>query len=94
MAQRALTPSELAQLPPLLAELAPLLHSKRLNAKRVNEQIELLLQPSPLAHAYAPVASAVRQLKFAEALNALQQFEREHAATASNATTSPTGAQI
>ena len=94
VAQRALTPSELAQLPPLLAELAPLLHSKRLNAKRVNEQIELLLQPSPLAHAYAPVASAVRQLKFAEALSALQQFEREHAATASNATTSPTGAQI
>jgi hypothetical protein len=76
-APQPLAASDLAQLAPLLAELAQLLKGKRLAAKRVNEGIELLLQPSTLASAYAPVAAAVRQLRFAEALAALQQFEQD-----------------
>ncbi|SEQ40418.1 ATP-binding protein [Giesbergeria anulus] len=62
------------QLHQLLAELEPLLQANRLAAKRTSEEIELLLQGSALASAFAPVSIAVRRLQFKPALEALLTF--------------------
>lgn len=62
------------QLHQLLAELEPLLQANRLAAKRTSEEIELLLQGSALATAFAPVSIAVRRLQFKPALEALLTF--------------------
>ena len=58
----------------LLAELEPLLQANRLAAKRTSEEIELLLQGSALAAAFAPVSVAARRLQFKLALEALSKF--------------------
>lgn len=62
------------QLDVLLAELEPLLIHNRLAAKRVGEQIETLLQPTPWADSFAAVMGPTRRLQFKEALNALHHW--------------------
>jgi signal transduction histidine kinase len=65
-----------AQLQTLLPQLQQLLAGNRLAAKRVGEQIEILLQDTPLvANAFMPVMVAVRRLQFKEALDALEVWQ-------------------
>ncbi len=64
------------ELQTLLQQLQQLLAGNRLAAKRIGEQIESLLQDSPLAAAFTPVMLAVRRLQFKEALEALQVWEQ------------------
>ncbi|MDD2609016.1 MAG: ATP-binding protein [Giesbergeria sp.] len=66
----------MAQLQVLLPQLQQLLAGNRLAAKRVGEQIEALLQDTPVAAtAFVPVMVAVRRLQFKEALDALDIWE-------------------
>ncbi|GAB3365798.1 hypothetical protein GCM10027395_07070 [Giesbergeria sinuosa] len=67
-------PLDYALLQQRIAQLEPLLSANRLAAKRMTEDIELLLQNTTLAPAFAPVSIAVRRLQFKPALEALWVF--------------------
>lgn len=78
---RALSDSDRARLDALLQKLAQLLSAHRLTAKRVNEDIESLLDGTTYTEAFQPVAHTVRQLKFTDAQEALKTFRAALAAS-------------
>ena len=80
-APHVLSDTNRARLDSLLHKLAKLLSAHRLNAKRVNEDIEVLLVGTPYTEPYRPVADAVRQLQFTDAQEALKTFHAALAAT-------------
>jgi CheY-like chemotaxis protein len=70
----AVAPVDRQRLDVLLVELQQLLAQNRLAAKRVNEDVQQLLDKTVLASAFRPVSVAVRNLKFNDALAALKTF--------------------
>ncbi|MEY4718892.1 MAG: hypothetical protein RL563_1510, partial [Pseudomonadota bacterium] len=75
-AWRVLDRSEKDHLEHLLDQFEWQLAESLLGARRTNESIETLLDGTVLAAPYAPIAAAVRKLRFREALQPLDAFKQ------------------
>ncbi|MEY4720134.1 MAG: hypothetical protein RL563_2752, partial [Pseudomonadota bacterium] len=72
---RKLEPLDVNEIESLLIEFEAQLLESRLGARRTNEKIETLVTGTQLASIFAPVADAVRRLRFTDALEALIAFK-------------------
>ncbi len=70
-------PVDLTRLQPLLDALEAQLQARSLSARRLTQDIQLLLRGSPGARTFAIVADATQQLRFDQALAALQELREE-----------------
>ena len=68
---------DLTRLLPLLDTLEAQLQARSFAARRLVQDIQLLLQGSPGARTFAIVADATQQLRFDQALAALQELREE-----------------
>ena|GEM_PF-2648993 len=75
--RRADKPIDRAALGPLVAELGPLLENNLMNARRVVESIETLVEDTALSGAFKPVRDATDKLRFKDALTALARFQSD-----------------
>jgi signal transduction histidine kinase/CheY-like chemotaxis protein len=75
--RRADKPIDRAALGPLVAELGPLLENNLMNARRVVEAIETLVEDTALSGAFQPVRDATDKLRFKDALTALARFQSD-----------------
>lgn len=73
---RVLEPFQSEHLDALLQQFELQLADSLLGARRTNESIETLLEGTALAESYAPIAAAVRKLRFKEALQPLKVFKQ------------------
>jgi signal transduction histidine kinase len=73
--RRADKPIDRAALGPLVAELVPLLENNLMNARRVVESIDALVEDTALSGAFQPVRDATDKLRFKDALAALARFQ-------------------
>jgi hypothetical protein len=62
-----------------VAELAPLLQNNLMTARRVVESIEALVDDTAVSGAFQPVSDATHQLRFKDALAALDRFRADSA---------------
>ena len=73
--RRADKPIDRAALGLLVAELVPLLENNLMNARRVVESIDALVEDTALSGAFQPVRDATDKLLFKDALAALAKFQ-------------------